>query len=168
MLKPREHKHIKNFKLNQRHWLNIIILSISLMLVLSLLVGRMMNSPVKPQILKLDDTSAVNQSHKIVQIDFGEIQFNRIGNDWVVVNGNYENDKLLAIIEHWYALIQGHGKPINQQLKSGKTVLIYLSNVKQPVIARLALTDENLRISFINQNLEFYLPAEEIKFYYPH
>jgi hypothetical protein len=160
----------KEFKLNQRHWLNIIIFLISLMFILSMFVGRMMNKAVESANLNTtisNINTGMSQPVNLILLDFGELQLTRIKNDWLSSNNGYSKEKLLVLITRWQALLGMRGSPINQSVNSGKTVLIYLADIQQPLIAKVNIMNAKLRISFINQNLEFYLPVEDLNLYYP-
>jgi hypothetical protein len=148
-------------RLTKQHWLNVIIISVSAMFLLSVLVGRM-----------LDHKGAVDEDKskdfKIVQIDFSEIQFNLDNAIWFSSDTSFQHEHITRIVKRWKNLLLQHGRPSKDKLIAGRTILIYLENIPQPIVAKLNLTSDYMRISFTSANQEFYLDQSDFHYYYPH
>ena len=150
----------QKIRLTKQHWLNIIIISVSAMLLISVLVGRMLDSG---EILQDDHSYDIN----LVQIDFSKIQFSLVDGIWISSKQDFQPEKIVKIVKHWKSLLLQQGQPISNKLILGKTVLIYLENVSQPIIAKMNLNKNSLQISFISAKQEFYLKPSEYSNYYP-
>lgn len=151
-------------KLNHKHWLNIMIISVSAMLLLSVLVGRMLNNEAE---YFIENESLSPLKVEITQIDFSDLQFNLNHGLWSSSNDVYQAQQIKAIVARWQVLMLQHGQPIKDKKVTGKTVLIYLSGLKQPVICKISLTENATIISFISAELEFIMAASQFSDYYP-
>jgi|GEM_PF-5973432 len=154
----------QKINLTQSQWLNIIIITVSAMLLASVLIDRMLN--------KASDNTAVEQSRAqqnviINKIDFGEFQFSLVDGVWQSSAEKIAQPQLLLIVAHWQSLLQQSGEPLKHSELNGHTLLIYLSNKETPIIVKLAQLQGEILISFVTAKREFLLPASDYKFYYP-
>ncbi len=150
----------KNTRLTKQHWLNIMIISVSAMLLISVLVGRMLNNQ---EFIENDH----NRDIKIVQIDFQEIQFSLVDGVWICSEQNFQHMQIIEMVKHWEALLLKQGEPINHKSVQGKTILLYLERMSMPIIAKIHLNNDNMKISFISAKQEFDLESSLYPNYYP-
>ena len=150
---------------SQKYWLNIMIVSVSAMLLLSVLVGRMMDDTKTHNLNKVLPQSQPNM--KISKIDFGELQLISQQKQWVSSNKQYPQAQVLSLIENWQELLLSHGQPVSEQISIGKTVLIYLFEKKQPLVAKIHLLQNEVKIVIVTVGIEFSVPISEYSYYYP-
>ena len=150
----------KTTRLTKQHWLNIIIISVSAMLLISVLVGRMLDN-------NAPEENDKKQKVNIVQIDFPETQFTLVDSIWLSSDANFKHEQIVKMVKRWKALLLQQGIPISKKAILGKTILIYLESVAQPIVAKLTLNKNNLQISFTSAKQEFYLEPSAYSIYYP-
>jgi len=137
-----------------------MIISVSAMLLISVLVGKMLNNKT---LIQVDE----NQSVNIVQIDFPEMRFNLVDGIWTCSDPRFEHERITKMIKRWKALLLRQGEPIIVKSTQGKTVLIYLESVTQPIVVKLYLNKEFTQISFMSAKQEFKLNSSDYSSYYP-
>ena len=131
-----------------------------MMFLISVLVGRMFinKSPI--------DAGNV-ESINIVQIDFSEIQFKLLNGIWTCSEAFIEHDRIIKIVNQWKNLLSQKGEPVNGRLAQGNTVLIYLEQIDQPIIAKVKVNQDEMRISFLLAKQEFKLKPSDYASFYP-
>ena len=149
-------------KLNQRQWLNIIIGCISLLVILFLLLGKMMESRTSDEFL----ATAVSEV-QLSKIDFGDVLFVKKNGRWSGSNTLLSSTEIELLANRWQSLLQSTGRPVSRKRESGKTILLYLQQINQPIICKLSQSNEGLRFSFVGTEQEFILESTELTDYIP-
>lgn len=151
----------KPSRLTQRQWLNVIIVVISAMFLLMVLIGKIMN-PTSRQIGK-----EVKFEFSLRHLDFGDIQISRVKQGWQADAGELSPEDTDVIAKRWQKLLNlAAEKEVSLPIK-GKTVLLYLEGVKQPIICKISLVGEQTVISFVDSGHQFIRSAQAYNLYYP-
>ncbi|TQV88960.1 hypothetical protein [Aliikangiella coralliicola] len=151
----------KRSRLTRQQWLNLIIISVSAMLLLSVLVGRLIsNSTV--------DSASPSQVPRLTEIDFGDIQLRFVSESWQVVSSKKISIQQAKIIgENWQALLLSRSQPLKSGVPGGKTVLLYLSTLNQPVVSKVSYSDKQMLVTFASTSQQFSIPYSERINYMP-
>lgn len=153
----------KGFQLNQRQWLNVMIICISAMLLLSVLVGKLISRGEYTQ------TEPVKPSIEITKLDFGEALIWKENEIWFSSGKALQKQAIQKLVQKWHSLLSGEKTLIEQdkETSSGRTILIYLAGNAQPVICKLISDDNHARIVFVGRKLQIMLTENEKTDYYP-
>ncbi|WP_444995744.1 hypothetical protein [Aliikangiella sp. IMCC44359] len=152
----------KRTQLSGKQWLNIIIISVSLMFLILVLVGRMMNK-------RAGDISSQTLSGQValIKIDFGEVTLWRDNSIWYSTNKSLSKEKINLIIKNWNLILNQTGEVYLGSHLTGKTVLLYLSNIQQPVVCKVSLYKDKMLITFVSTSRQFILEKHQFENYYP-
>ena len=151
----------KRSVLNQRQWLNIVIVVIAALVLFFVLIGRLMDPErnSKPPVEK--------RQVELVRLDFGGVEIWREDSGWRSNDERVSAHQAALMVEQWNRLIVSAGTPYSGPHPQGKTVLLYFSNIAQPQVCKLSLQADKLTLTFISSDQQFTLPVDQIELYYP-
>lgn len=158
----RKYPH-KPSRLNLSQWLNVVIISISAMLLFSVLVGRMLTPPEQTTADSLSEEAVI----ELVQLDFGEIQLVKSQGRWLSTAANISGQRAAQIASHWQRLLTSRESQLVERGYAGRMVLLYFNKRKQPIICKLEQTEQALNIVFVDSGLVFNLPMSHYQDYFP-
>lgn len=153
-------KKRKTSRLTQRQWLNVMIIVISAMFLLMVVIGKIMN-PDEPSPEKVKD------SYHLERLDFGSVQIQLVEQQWRAQGITLNPQQAAKTAQRWQRLLTS---PVEAKLNlpsQGKTVLLYIHGIKQPIICKIGLIDQHMIISFIESGHQFKIPEAEMSLYYP-
>ena len=153
-------KNRKTSRLTQRQWLNVMIIVISAMFLLMVVIGKIMN-PAEPS------PDNVRDSYHLERLDFGSVQIQLVEQQWRAQGIALNPQQAAKIAQRWQKLLTS---PVEAKLNlpsRGKTVLLYLNGIRQPIICKIGVIDQHMIISFIDSGHQFKMPETEISLYYP-
>lgn len=157
----------KKSGLNQRQWLNVIIIVMSAAFLLFVLLGKMLNQAADKQ-----QAPAESSQLELQKIDFGDFQVAKKDGQWQSIKKEVGGSDLIVITRQWQLLLNQMEKNTDSKLTLEKpelerTVLLYVNYFPQPIVCKLIQFRDKLEIVFVNSNTKFIFPAESIFLYYP-
>ncbi len=154
----------KQSSLSTQQWLNIIILAISFLFLVFILLGKTMNQSNNTS---SSDSDISMLDRQLVAIDFGEVQLKKDNEHWASNQPSLLNQQAELIATNWQNLLNSQGEKTAEKFPQGKTVLVFLSNHDEPLVAKLLQTKTELVISLQSLNLVFHLPSGAFPRFYP-
>lgn len=161
--------------LNQRQWLNIIIIAISAAFLLFVLLGKMLNQSVEKQQVqesKVEKKEIQKKQSELMQIDFGDFQLIKEKNQWKSIKKQLSLSDIDRTIRSWQMLLNKNGESIDLNVTAAvpiaeKIILLYVSNSTQPIVCKLIQLKNKYEIIFVTLKTKFSLASEEVNLYYP-
>ena len=146
-------------ELSQRQWLNIIIISISVMFFLFVVLGNKINqAPIS--------SNMSIKPYQISRIDFGEFEFSRDDQAWLDTNKQYSAQKIKSTLLNWQQLISQPGQSYSEN-SLGKTLLVYLEGQAAPLVIKLQIGTDEFHIYWPEQSRSYQFPKTLLAGYYP-
>ena len=151
-------------RLLPRQWLNIMIISVSAMFLLSMLVGRMMNVSNTEE---AKVAASLDSAGELVQIDFGLLHLSKTSSGWQASDARLSQATTNNAAALWLALLQRSDHQLIKQPLSGKTVLLYFSQLSSPVVCKVIKSKKNIDIVFVKSGLGISLAPSQYSAYLP-
>ena len=141
-------------------WLNIVIIIISALVLAFTLIGRIMDNAVDEsdarQIVATDDSQQVNVPvMQLISVDFGNLRMtgkqqkidSKLGLIWSTEpNGILSQKQIKTLLDSWQKILVMPTQPLNQSISINYSpiaiVLLYFTEVAQPIIAKVELSDK--------------------------
>lgn len=95
---------------------------------------------------------------QLQRIEFGTYQLTPVGEGWTL-DGENITEQANLIANNWSGLMIQEIQPY-EQLPSGETVLVFVADLKQPIVYRLVADEQMIHIFRMNDQRQFSLPLE--------
>ena len=149
-------------QLRSRDWLNIVIISVSAMFLLLVLIGKMMTESES----RSSQQTQVRPT-QLLRIDFGALQLVKKDEGWTEKNALLTSTRAQLIGRNWQDLLRQPSKKTNNTQHSGETLLLYFSNIEQPVVVKLTLSSKTAKAVFVAAKVEYSIKRDAIEQYLP-
>ncbi|MBV1910976.1 MAG: hypothetical protein KUG78_16875 [Kangiellaceae bacterium] len=152
--------------INQKSWLNIVIIVVSGLILAFTLLGRFMDRSTLPT----DRPTQVGQEkgYQIARLDFGAFRLIKKNSIWRFIPADNLNQQLAEeTVIAWQELLDSSAEDISKQ--SGHsweplaTVLIYLTEIDTPLIVKIDRTQEYTMLTFLSSGREIILDSVEVE-----
>ncbi len=173
---------VNKTQLTKKHWLNIIIFVVSaLFLLMVLLNQRLSQTDIKSNRI-IPQTKHSSSDVRLIKIDFGHVMLwsENDGNEaernkmeeskikhWRSSSDQLNQQTFDMIVANWIQLLAMKSEAQEVRYSSGITVLLYFSNLTQPVICKLTQQDSDLVVTFVASRQQLLLKNQNINAYYP-
>jgi hypothetical protein len=165
-------------KNNQKQWLNIVIITISTLILALTLLGRFIEKGVDKAENKLAAQSSEQSaqqaiteeaSNHLVKIDFGRYQWSLIEKEWRAAPAGESVIDMNSVIERWQLVLD---EPLAEGVEDvviepskGQMVLLYLSNSEMPLVVKIETGSKagqaGLLLSFVAHEQFVWLPETQ-------
>ena len=137
----------------QNSWLNIVIITISGLVLAFTLLGRFMDSAT--QLPASPPESNQQLKVNIIGIDFGSQKIRYQAMQWQVepIKTVISNELIQKVVDNWQEILNSPQSEIKlsdiQGFEPVATVLIFLEGSQSPLVAKVEMRAQQLLISFI-------------------
>ena len=147
--------------LSHQQWLNIVIIVISALVLLFVMIGRLMerDAPV--------NSPATTVEVALIRIDFGELEIWRTADSWQSSDSRLSPAQARLYGERWEKLVAQPAAAINDNVGSCKIVLLYFSNLPQPVTVKVSQSASETRFNFVVSDQQVVVAAQDFTLYIP-
>lgn len=162
-------------KNNQKQWLNIVIITISTLILALTLLGRFIEKGVDKAENRLASESSKQTdqqskaeaiSNHLVKIDFGGYQWLLSDGEWRSIPDDENSIDMSSVIKRWQLVLD---EPLAEAFEDviiepskGKMVLLYLSNSEIPLVVKVETgskaEQKGLLLSFVAHEQFVWLP----------
>lgn len=128
------------------------------------IVSNKLSESVNQQV----DSSQAHSRGQIQKVDFGGIAILRQEDQWVSLPKQAVSIQVAQTIgQHWQQLLSKSAKPIDSQINTGHTVLLFFGGSNKPIICKVKERGKMMIFQFIESNLEFEIDARLQHLYLP-